>query len=164
MPSVVFTVGALHKYTVVCQCNTTHLFPKSAYKIICSPVLLSSMVQSFAWFHITYMKPRNRKKSVVYQDKKYSYHTRLNLSHSISCLRQCPVVDVSGGGMRVRGYVWLNMLTARLASYLPVLAWSWHMPWSMRLYSPNLMLFYLILDYQLLKPQGKFWFTELYCK
>jgi len=40
---------------------------------------------------------------------------------------------------------------------------SWHMPRSMRLCFLNLMLSYLILDYQFLIPQGKFWLTELLC-
>lgn len=39
--------------------------------------------------------------------------------------RQHPVPGVLGEGVR---YLWLNMLTAQLPSYLPVLALRWHMP------------------------------------
>lgn len=167
MPNVVFTVGTL-KYTVVCQHITIWLFLEIAYMII-SYVALLSEYSAFVYMilHNLYEVKKKQKRSSLTScdysknDEKSSYQTRLHVSRLASCLRQHPVVGASGEGI---WYLWLNVLAAQLASYLPVSALSWHMPWSMRLYFPNLMLSYLILDYQFLKPQGRSWLSELYCK
>lgn len=41
VPSVVFTVGALRKYMVVCQHITIRLFLETVYMIICYALFLS---------------------------------------------------------------------------------------------------------------------------